>query len=55
LTLKAVDPTAMLTQGAVDKRFQVIFLVHILPRYERLLFLFYSAFKIDFVAIKPTA
>jgi hypothetical protein len=31
LTLKAVDPTAMLTQGAVGKWLKVIFLAHIVP------------------------
>ena len=32
LTLKAVDPTTMLTQGAVGNRLQVIFLVHFVAR-----------------------
>ena len=51
LTFKAVDPTAMLTQGAAGKWFQVIFLVHIALRHERPFFLFYSALIIAFTAI----
>jgi len=49
-TLRAVDSTAMLTQVAVGKWFQVIFMVHIAPGHERLFFLFYRALIIAFTA-----